>query len=125
MLTSQTPAEIEMQMKGSIPYMAPEALRQETLSRKADVWSLGCLALQLATGKQPWAEKTWDNMWGAVFFIGNNEVIPKIGDGVSKGMKGFLLKCLQRNFEERASAKELLGDPWLCGMDEFSDEQDD
>jgi serine/threonine protein kinase len=51
MLTSQTPAQITMQFKGSFAYMAPETLRQEKLSRKADIWSLGCLALELITGK--------------------------------------------------------------------------
>lgn len=119
MITSQTPAEIVQQMKGSVPYMAPEALRQEVLSRKADIWSLGCLALELATGKQPWSEKSWDNMYGAVFFIGGNEVVPEVDDELSDGFKAFLDRCLQRNFEERASAQDLLKDEFMKGVKDF------
>lgn len=113
MMTSQTPAEIVQQMKGSIPYMAPEALRQEVLSRKADIWSLGCLALELATGKQPWSEKNWENMFGAIFFIGSNDVVPEISDELSDDLKGFLERCLKREFGERSSALELLEDKFV------------
>ncbi len=40
---------------GSIPWMAPEALRQERSGRKSDVWSLGCVVVEMATGHRPWA----------------------------------------------------------------------
>ena len=114
MLTSQTPLQLVTQMKGSVPYMAPEALRQEVLSRKADIWSLGCLALELATGKDPWAHKQWDNLFSAMLYIGKRNVTPPICDSLSSGMKEFLGKCFQRDLKKRASAKTLLGDPWLC-----------
>lgn len=103
-MTSQTPAELEMQFKGSFAYMAPEALRQETLSRKADIWSLGCLALELVTGKQPWSEKNFDNQMAAIFYVGGEDVTPeyrnltKLGlaedDKLSDEMLEFLDMCL-------------------------------
>lgn len=119
MITSQTPAEIVQQMKGSVPYMAPEALRQEVLSRKADIWSLGCLALELATGKQPWYEHNWENMYGAMFFIGSNDVVPKIEDTLGDDTKAFLNRCLQRNFGERPSASQLLEDPFIMEAKDY------
>lgn len=103
-MTSQTPADLEVQFKGSFAYMAPEALRQEQLSRKADIWSLGCLALELVTGKQPWSEKNFDNQMAAIFYVGGEEVTPeyrdlsKIGlppqEKLSDEMIEFLEMCL-------------------------------
>ncbi len=43
---------------GTIGYMAPEQARGETATAKSDVFSLGCVLYELATGKQPFARKS-------------------------------------------------------------------
>jgi len=39
----------------TIPYMAPELVEKPSaLTCASDVWSMGCIALELATGRPPW-----------------------------------------------------------------------
>lgn len=37
--------------------MAPEMVMQLEYGRKIDIWSLGCLIIELATGTFPWGPK--------------------------------------------------------------------
>jgi serine/threonine protein kinase len=44
-------------MEGTVVFMAPEVVRgggQKGYGRKCDVWSIGCILIQMATAKLPW-----------------------------------------------------------------------
>lgn len=44
-------------MKGSIFWMAPEVIHsatERTYSGKVDIWSLGCVVVEMITGQRPW-----------------------------------------------------------------------
>ena len=36
--------------------MAPEVVKQTAYTRKADIWSVGCLIVEMLTGEHPWAQ---------------------------------------------------------------------
>ena len=36
--------------------MAPEVAKRASYTRKADIWSVGCLMVEMLTGGHPWAE---------------------------------------------------------------------
>ena len=38
--------------------MAPEIVKQTSVTSKADIWSVGCLVVEMLTGTHPWAELT-------------------------------------------------------------------
>ena len=45
-------------LQGSVFWMAPEVVKQSGHTRKADIWSVGCLVVEMLTGEHPWAQLT-------------------------------------------------------------------
>ena len=43
-------------LQGSVFWMAPEVVKQTAYTRKADIWSVGCLIVEMLTGEHPWAQ---------------------------------------------------------------------
>jgi mitogen-activated protein kinase kinase kinase len=43
-------------LQGSIYWMAPEVVKQTHYTRKADIWSLGCMMVEMFTGDHPFPE---------------------------------------------------------------------
>lgn len=50
-------------LTGTPMYMSPEVIKNEKRGRHGamDIWSLGCVVLEFATGKKPWSNL--DNEW--------------------------------------------------------------
>jgi mitogen-activated protein kinase kinase kinase len=50
-------------LTGTPMYMSPEVIKNDKRGRHGamDIWSLGCVVLEIATGKKPWSNL--DNEW--------------------------------------------------------------
>jgi mitogen-activated protein kinase kinase kinase len=110
---SLRPGNKNLSIYGSIPWMAPEVIRQTKYGRKADIWSFGCTILEIAQGKAPWSEYNFDNPIAAIMKIGLSDEIPKMPDNLSINLKNFIQCCLKRDANQRPHAKELLNHPFL------------
>ncbi|PIN16528.1 MEKK [Handroanthus impetiginosus] len=100
-------------MKGTPYWMAPEVIVQSGHSYSADIWSVGCTVIEMATGKAPWSQQYQEV--AALFYVGTTKSHPPIPDHLSAEAKDFLLKCLQKEPELRATASELLKHPFVTG----------
>ncbi|KAK8875479.1 hypothetical protein M9Y10_005645 [Tritrichomonas musculus] len=88
-------------------YMAPEVLRNENgYSEKTDIWSLGLTAIELGTGKMPYAGMKF--MESLVQIIDHDP--PSLPDSkeYSAAYKDFVKQCLNSDPSKRATAAELL-----------------
>ncbi|KAJ6430015.1 hypothetical protein OIU84_021430 [Salix udensis] len=100
-------------MKGTPYWMAPEVILQTGHSFSADIWSVGCTVIEMATGKPPWSQQYQEV--AALFHIGTTKSHPPIPEHLSVEAKDFLLKCLQEVPNLRPAASELLQHPFVTG----------
>lgn len=100
-------------MKGTPYWMAPEVILQTGHSFSADIWSVGCTVIEMATGKPPWSEQFQEV--AALFHIGTTKSHPPIPEHLSSEAKDFLLKCLQKEPNLRSTASDLLQHPFVTG----------
>ncbi|KAK1297532.1 Mitogen-activated protein kinase kinase kinase NPK1 [Acorus calamus] len=100
-------------MKGTPYWMAPEVILQTGHNFSADIWSVGCTVIEMATGKPPWSQQYQEV--AALFHIGTTKSHPPIPEHLSLEAKDFLLKCLQKEPNSRPAASDLLQHPFITG----------
>jgi mitogen-activated protein kinase kinase kinase len=81
-------------MKSTPYWTAPELIRQMGHNWQADMWSVGCTVIEMATGKPPWSQQFPEV--AALFHIGTTKSHPPIPERLSHQGKDFVFKCLQR-----------------------------
>uniref|UniRef100_A0A452ZR27 Protein kinase domain-containing protein n=1 Tax=Aegilops tauschii subsp. strangulata TaxID=200361 RepID=A0A452ZR27_AEGTS len=98
---------------GTPAFMAPEVARGEEQGTAADVWALGCMVVEMATGRAPWSGMDGDAL-AALHRIGYTEAVPEVPEWLSADAKDFLARCLVRQASGRCTAAQLLEHPFLA-----------
>ena len=104
---------------GTVLFMAPEVICGDTYGTAADIWSLGCLVVELVTQNPPFSEKKFTEPLQVVHHVGVQKNCPAIPDcfGPTSSGRSFLEKCFIREQEKRPTAKELLQHPFITTLE--------
>ncbi|KAJ8248280.1 hypothetical protein GJAV_G00240310 [Gymnothorax javanicus] len=101
------PGEVNSTL-GTAAYMAPEVITRakgEGHGRAADIWSLGCVLIEMVTGKRPWHE--YEHNFQIMYKVGMGHK-PPIPEKLSTEGKDFLEHCLESDPKQRWTASTLL-----------------
>ncbi|XP_060097860.1 mitogen-activated protein kinase kinase kinase 4 isoform X1 [Heteronotia binoei] len=105
--TQTMPGEVNSTL-GTAAYMAPEVITRakgEGHGRAADIWSLGCVVIEMVTGKRPWHE--YEHNFQIMYRVGMGHK-PPIPERISPEGKDFLSHCLESDPKMRWTASQLL-----------------
>ncbi|KDP41958.1 hypothetical protein JCGZ_26976 [Jatropha curcas] len=103
---------------GTAPYMAPETLTDNIQEASSDIWALGCIVLEMFTGKKVWDSKGNMGTDEIIQKIADRYELPEIPNEISKAGKDFLKACLVKNPMFRFTAEMLLNHPFVSEFDE-------
>ncbi|KAF2838509.1 Pkinase-domain-containing protein [Patellaria atrata CBS 101060] len=107
--------DITNSMQGSVFWMAPEVIRSQGqgYSAKVDIWSLGCVVLEMFAGRRPWSR---EEAIGAIYKLGSLNQAPPIPDDVSQAISpaaiSFMYDCFTIDPADRPTAETLLRAPF-------------
>lgn len=110
---------------GTSTYMSPERIQGGVYSVKGDVWSLGLMLIEVATGKFPFGEEMMgpDSILDLLQRI-VNETPPSLKpeDGFSHELCSFIDLCLIKQESQRWSPHQLMNHPFLASVTENAPE---
>ncbi|KAK9823005.1 hypothetical protein WJX81_005420 [Elliptochloris bilobata] len=101
--------ELRLRVAGTPYWMAPEVIELTSVTAAADIWSVGCLAIELLTGQPPYFDL---QPMSALFRIVQDEH-PSLPEAISADMQDFLLACFQKDPQRRPGAAALLRHRWV------------
>jgi eukaryotic-like serine/threonine-protein kinase len=97
-------------MAGTLPYMAPEQLQGWKADPRIDIWALGAVLYEMATGQRPFREELATRLADQIMHEAT--LSPRIlNPQVSYELERIISKCLEKDPESRyQSAREVVVD---------------
>ncbi|KAF5385256.1 hypothetical protein D9615_001456 [Tricholomella constricta] len=102
-------------MRGTIYWMAPEMLdsdKRKGYDVKVDIWSVGCIVLEMWTGERPWYG---EEIFPVMMKLSQAKLPPPLPPDLvlTENASAFRRQCFQINPHDRPSAAELQAHPYL------------
>ncbi|KAF9455107.1 Pkinase-domain-containing protein [Macrolepiota fuliginosa MF-IS2] len=104
-------------MRGTVNYMAPEILgsKEKGYDGKIDIWSVGCMVMEMWTGEKPWASD--ENFMAIMLKLRETQSPPPLPAQLQKDLSpsahNFRDSCFHINPVQRPSPAELKQHPYL------------
>jgi serine/threonine-protein kinase len=102
---------------GTVAYLAPEQARGDTVTRAADIYSLGVVLYELVTGRRPFAAKT---IPGLMLERERGVIVPAadLVPGIPAALEALLMRCLAADPEYRPSSAAALASELTRALDD-------
>lgn len=95
---------------GTVIYMSPERINGKKYSYSSDLWSLGLMLIELATGRYPYPKtNTYIEMVENIM-TGAEPTLPR---SFSEDFRDFVTHCVKKQPEQRWSVIQLAAHPWV------------
>ncbi|KAM0033978.1 putative calcium/calmodulin-dependent protein kinase CAMK-CAMK1-DCAMKL family [Helianthus debilis subsp. tardiflorus] len=99
---------------GSIDYVSPEALSQQKITSKSDMWALGVILYILLSGYPPFSAQSHLQKQQMIM-NGNFSFYDKTWKKISSSAKDLISSLLNVDPQKRPTADEILKHPWVIG----------
>jgi serine/threonine protein kinase len=100
---------------GTVTYMSPERIRNESYSYPADIWSLGLALFECGTGEFPYTANEGPVNLMLQILDDPSPSPPK--NRFSQEFCSFIDDCLQKDADSRPTAEQLLSHPFIKKYD--------
>mmetsp|Transcript_121115 Transcript_121115/g.376513 ORF Transcript_121115/g.376513 Transcript_121115/m.376513 type:complete len:582 (-) Transcript_121115:20-1765(-) len=100
-------------LRGSVPWMAPEVMRQAEYGRKADVWSLGVIVYLMLSGRLPWGNTRNDDLLTKAVKAAKISTTQGPWNHISPEAKNLVHHLLTKEPKARPQCVQVLQHPWL------------
>jgi pimeloyl-ACP methyl ester carboxylesterase len=95
---------------GTLEYMSPEQARAQETDARSDVWSLGCVIYEMATGQGPFSRLSGADTLAAILSA-EPKPLAEINPTLPVDLQSIVTKTLEKKRSERyQTVKDLLGD---------------
>src|ERR1051326_167433 len=84
-------------VSGTLPYMAPEIFRGDAADARGDLWALGVVLYELASGRLPFEGRTGFEISSAIM----REIPKPLGPPVPPGLWAIMQRCLAKEPAQR------------------------
>jgi len=82
---------------GTGTHQAPEVICTSNYNCKVDIWSLGCVIVEMVTGRRPFYDMQIENSVNLMFQIATSDISPSLPPSASPLLCDFLAKCCMRS----------------------------
>ena len=94
---------VKGKVAGTRSYMSPEQIRNETLDFRSDVYSFGCVAFELVSGKPPYTGTSADELLQRHLKAPVPSLMA-VSDHVNESLSDLVMQAMAKRREERPAS---------------------